>query len=104
MEHLVHMLTGGEFNNHIHLHLQMKGSKTKLITVWDVHHLWAGKPLFSGHMQTTPMCSLCIPAFPEFRNMRPSAGDPEVDRGNSGNHRTTFGHHSYPPRTSHVIS
>ena len=72
--------------------------------LWDVHHPWAGKPLFSGHMRTIPMCSLCIPAFPEFRNMRPSAGDPDIDRGNSGNRRTTFGHHSYPSRTSHVIS
>jgi len=52
--------------------------------LWDVHHPWAGKPLFSSHMRTSPMCSLCIPAFPEFRSMRPSAGDPEVDRGNSG--------------------
>jgi len=32
MEHLVHTLTSGEFDNHIHLYLQMKGSKTKLIT------------------------------------------------------------------------
>jgi len=36
--------------------------------------------------------------------MRPSAGDPEIDRGNSGNHRTTFGHHAHPSRTSHVNS
>ena len=79
-------------------------ARWETMSVWDVHHPWAGKPLFSGHMRMTPMCSLCFPAFPEFRNMRPSAGDPEIDRGNSGNHRTTFGHHSYPPRTSHVIS
>ena len=72
--------------------------------VWDVHHPWAGKPLFSGHMWMIPMCSLCIPAFPEFQNMHLSAGDLDIDRGNSGNHRTTFGHDSYPSRTSHVIS
>jgi len=75
-----------------------------MVTLWDVHHPWAGKPPFSSHMWTTPMCSLCIPAFLEFRSMRPSTGDPDINCGNSGNHRTTFGHHSYPPRTSHVIS
>ena len=36
--------------------------------------------------------------------MRPSAGDLEVNRRNSGNRQTTFGHDSYPSRTSHVIS
>ena len=35
MEHLVHTLTGGEFDDRIHLRLQMKGSKTKLITEFN---------------------------------------------------------------------
>jgi len=51
---------------------------------------------------------LCVPyAFLHFRrfwSMYLSAGDLDIDRGNSRNHRTTFGHHSYPSRTSHVIS
>jgi len=37
-----------------------------IAAVWDVHHLWAGIPLFSDHMQMTPIYSPYFPTFPEF--------------------------------------
>ena len=58
-------------------------------------------PAICGRLLCVPYASL---HFRRFRSMRLSAGDPDIDCGNSGNRQTTFGHHSYPSRTSHVIS
>ena len=63
-----------------------------LTAVWDVHHPWAGKPLFSGHMRTTPMCSLCIPAFPkvpEYASERRRSGSRPREFQKSSDHFRT---------------
>ena len=52
--------------------------------------------------------SLCVPyAFLHFRSSGVCIRAQEIRKstaGNSRNRRTTFGHHSYPSHTSHVIS
>ena len=75
-----------------HKHRSLNRTYRVACLVWDVHHPWAGKPLFSGHMRMTPMCFLCIPAFPkvpEYASERRRSGSrPQEFRKSSDHFRT----------------